>query len=460
MQPFVDLSSLESVLVLIPKQRSRRQVTLDALKAAVLLFLAVLIQVSVLSAYTPLGGTADLVLVLLISIALLRGSIFGALAGFGAGLLIDTANLGTLGFTSLLLTLAGFWTGRYGETTAQDRFHAPFTSVAVITVLYAFGALALRFVLGQPAPAGVVLAGLPATVLLNLLLTWPVYALRAPRVPAGRRLRPRPRGAAPWLATKRSRRFLPGDPRVEEPYRLTPQLALRVAILGFVALAVFAVLFLRLWALQVLSGDKYRGRGEQQPRPEHPDRRPARHDRRLQRGTVLVTNVLGTSLELWPADLPKTWPARAEGAAGALRGRRRAGEEDPRRDAPVRERPADAGRAPPRDPLRPDLLPQGAPARVPRASSSRTPTSAATRTSRSPRRCSATSGRSAPPELKSGGACRLPAAGRDGPGRDRADLRPLPARPDGSAQLTVDSRGRPTSPVQTKRSRSRATRSG
>ena len=56
----------------------------------------------------------------------------------------------------------------------------------------------------------------------------------------------------------RSRRFLPADPRVEEPYRLTPQLALRVAILGFVALAVFAVLFLRLWALQVLSGSKYR----------------------------------------------------------------------------------------------------------------------------------------------------------------------------------------------------------
>ena len=31
--------------------------------------------------------------------------------------------------------------------------------------------------LGEPAPAGDVLAGLPATVLLNLLLTWPVYAL-------------------------------------------------------------------------------------------------------------------------------------------------------------------------------------------------------------------------------------------------------------------------------------------
>jgi rod shape-determining protein MreD len=137
----------------------------------------VLVQVSMLSAYTPFGGSADLVLVTLVSIALLRGSVFGATAGFGAGLLIDTANLGTLGFTSLLLTLAGFWIGRYGETTARDRFHAPFTSVAVVTVLYTFAALALRFVLGTEAPAGAVVSGLPATVLLNLLLTLPVYAV-------------------------------------------------------------------------------------------------------------------------------------------------------------------------------------------------------------------------------------------------------------------------------------------
>ena len=96
-------------------------------------------QVSVLSAYTPLGGSADLVLVTLVSIALLRGSVFGAAAGFGAGLLLDIAHLETLGFTSLLLTVAGFWIGRYGETTARDRFHAPYVSVAVVTVLLAFG---------------------------------------------------------------------------------------------------------------------------------------------------------------------------------------------------------------------------------------------------------------------------------------------------------------------------------
>jgi rod shape-determining protein MreD len=152
-------------------------VTVDPLKAALVLFGAVLVQVSMLSAYSPFGGSADIVLVTLLAIALLRGSVFGAAAGFGAGLLLDVANLGTLGFTSLLLTLGGFWIGRYGETTARDRFHAPFTSVGVVTVLYAFAVLGLRFVLGDAAPAGRVIGGLPAAVLLNLLLTLPVYAL-------------------------------------------------------------------------------------------------------------------------------------------------------------------------------------------------------------------------------------------------------------------------------------------
>jgi penicillin-binding protein 2 len=38
---------------------------------------------------------------------------------------------------------------------------------------------------------------------------------------------------------------------------LTPQLALRVAIVGSFALAMFAIIFFRLWFLEVLSGDKY-----------------------------------------------------------------------------------------------------------------------------------------------------------------------------------------------------------
>ena len=54
-----------------------------------------------------------------------------------------------------------------------------------------------------------------------------------------------------------SPRFLPPDPTVSAPYRLTPGLAVRVGVLGIVAIAVFALLFFRLWSLQVLSGARY-----------------------------------------------------------------------------------------------------------------------------------------------------------------------------------------------------------
>src|SRR5207237_6294843 len=47
--------------------------------------------------------------------------------------------------------------------------------------------------------------------------------------------------------------FVPQDQRA--PF--TPQLALRVAIVGSLALAIFAIIFFRLWFLQVLSGDQY-----------------------------------------------------------------------------------------------------------------------------------------------------------------------------------------------------------
>lgn len=149
---------------------------MDGLKAAFILFVAALLQLSVFTQYPPFRN-GSVVLVVLLAIALLRGSVFGAIAGFGAGLLLDVATLGTLGVTSLLMTVAGFWIGRYGETTARDRFHAPYLSVAVVTVLYAFGQLVLQFVLGEPAPAGLVAHGLIVGLILNLVLTLPVYAL-------------------------------------------------------------------------------------------------------------------------------------------------------------------------------------------------------------------------------------------------------------------------------------------
>ena len=150
----------------------------DILKSFVLVFAAVVLQSAIVSSIEIAGGTPDLLLVTLVAISLLRGAIWGAAAGFAAGLLLDTANLGRLGETALLLTVAGYWIGRYGETTGRDRTHAPLLSVAVVTVLYSAGALALHVVLGDPVDAGAVLIGaLIPGVLLNLLLAFPVYAL-------------------------------------------------------------------------------------------------------------------------------------------------------------------------------------------------------------------------------------------------------------------------------------------
>ena len=161
----------------------------DAAKVGAVVFAAAILQASVFSEVTILNGTPDLLLVTLVCVALLRGSVIGAIAGFVGGLLIDTANLGTLGVSSLLLTLAGYWIGRYGETIGRDRSHAPFLAVSVVTFLYAFGALALHFMLGEPAPARVVLLDtLFQGIALNLILTWPVYALvRRALGPAERR---------------------------------------------------------------------------------------------------------------------------------------------------------------------------------------------------------------------------------------------------------------------------------
>jgi rod shape-determining protein MreD len=150
-------------------------IALDGAKAGALLFVAAVVQVSILNSVTVLGGTPNFLLVTLCAIALLRGSIFGAVGGFFAGLVVDTATLETMGVTALLLTVAGYWIGRYGETTGRGR-HAPVLSVGVVTILYALFALLVRFMLGEGGSAqAVLLDALPPSLLFNILLSIPVY---------------------------------------------------------------------------------------------------------------------------------------------------------------------------------------------------------------------------------------------------------------------------------------------
>ena len=99
------------------------------------------------------------------------------------------------------------------------------------------------------------------------------------------------------------------EPLAVEPYRLTPKLARRVALLGALVVIGFAALLLRLWALQVLSGSHYAAQAQanqtrtvrvQAPRGPILDRN----------GQILVSNQPVTSVQLSPSGLPKDYPTR------------------------------------------------------------------------------------------------------------------------------------------------------
>jgi rod shape-determining protein MreD len=164
-----------------------------ALRVAPLVLVAAVVQVSIVSGIRVLEAEPDLLLLTVIAIGLLRGSIVGAGAGFVAGLLVDVMTLGTLGVTSILLTVAGYLAGRYGETTGRGRAYAPALTAFVGTLLVALGGALLNFMLGVPVASGEVLRSVLPSALLAALLVLPVH--RVCRVvlgsgaPAGPRLR-------------------------------------------------------------------------------------------------------------------------------------------------------------------------------------------------------------------------------------------------------------------------------
>ncbi len=85
---------------------------------------------------------------------------------------------------------------------------------------------------------------------------------------------------------------------------LTPQLALRVAVVGSIALGLFAIVFFRLWFLQVLSGDRYLAQASVNRVRDIavPAQRGPIVDRN---GNLLVDSKETIAVQVSPTDLPK-----------------------------------------------------------------------------------------------------------------------------------------------------------
>ena len=68
-------------------------------------------QIGVVSEVPVFGVDVDLSPLLVAFVGLLCGSMLGAVDGFAVGLLVDLALVQTLGVTSLIFTLIGYWCG-------------------------------------------------------------------------------------------------------------------------------------------------------------------------------------------------------------------------------------------------------------------------------------------------------------------------------------------------------------
>ena len=95
----------------------------------------------------------------------------------------------------------------------------------------------------------------------------------------------------------------PPPPPEDRRSPLTPQLALRAAIIGSFALGMFAIIFFRLWFLQVLSGDQY-VKAANVNRVRDIKVAAERGEVLDRNGAVLVDSVKTLAVQISPPDLP------------------------------------------------------------------------------------------------------------------------------------------------------------
>jgi penicillin-binding protein 2 len=93
------------------------------------------------------------------------------------------------------------------------------------------------------------------------------------------------------------------QPPEERRPPLTPQLALRVAVVGSIALGMFAIIFFRLWFLQVLSGPQYVARAQVNRTREIEVAAP-RGEILDHSGHLMVDSTQSLNVQISPPDLP------------------------------------------------------------------------------------------------------------------------------------------------------------
>jgi len=148
------------------------------IRLAILAFATVVLQQSAVSQVSIFGVSADISPLVVMSVGLLAGSLAGAVMGFTTGILVDLVLVQTLGVTSLLYIVIGYWCGRLRELRDPSHGLVPLAMGAAATAVAGIGLAIIQFLLGVDAPVSFLLVQqIFMTILVNTLIALPVYAL-------------------------------------------------------------------------------------------------------------------------------------------------------------------------------------------------------------------------------------------------------------------------------------------
>jgi rod shape-determining protein MreD len=149
-----------------------------ALRLGAFALFAVFFQIGVVSELPVFGVNADITSLLVAFVGLMCGSSIGAVCGFAVGLLVDMALLQTLGLTSLVFTLIGYWCGRLRELRDPQGAFTPLLVGAGASAVALVGYSLMEFMLGVDAPVSFeLLREIVFGVIVNTIVALPMWAL-------------------------------------------------------------------------------------------------------------------------------------------------------------------------------------------------------------------------------------------------------------------------------------------
>jgi rod shape-determining protein MreD len=140
--------------------------------------LGVLLQLSFFSRVELFHVSPDVLPALVVCLALLGGSLTGAVAGFSIGFLVDCLLVEALGISSLVLLGVGYFAGLFRERFEIQSSLVPALLCMGLTLLAELGYGAIQLLLGVDAPVStLIIRDLILKSVYAFFLGWPIYLL-------------------------------------------------------------------------------------------------------------------------------------------------------------------------------------------------------------------------------------------------------------------------------------------